>query len=88
MPIILCAPTLFALEVPVYLFKEGQETVFPIGYFQMEKIDETLFSLAVAHNASTIVINGDNEYNRAIASNIRAQIASEYSTDKITVIIQ
>lgn len=87
MQVIICAPTLFALEVPVYLLKDGETEAKTIGYFQTAELDQTLFTLAIARDASTIIIKGDNEYNKAIAENIRARVENEYSIDKITVIV-
>ena len=87
MQVIICAPTLFALEVPVYLLKDGETEAKTIGYFQTAELDQALFTLAIAKDASTIVIKGDNEYNKAIADNIRTRIENEYSTNKITVIV-
>ena len=87
MQVIICAPTVFALEVPVYLLKDGETEAKTIGYFQTAELDQALFTLAIANDASTIMIKGNNEYNRAIAENIRTRIANEYSIDKITVIV-
>ena len=87
MQVIICAPTLFALEVPVYLLKDGATEAKTIGYFQTAELDQTLFTLAVAEDASTIIIKGDNEYNKTVAANIRTRIENEYSTNKITVIV-
>jgi hypothetical protein len=87
MQVIICAPTVFALEVPVYLLKDGETEAKTIGYFQTAELDQTLFTLAIAKDASTIIIKGNNEYNKAIAENIRTRIANEYSIDKITVIV-
>ena len=87
MQVIVCAPTLFALEVPVYLLKDGETEAQTIGYFQTAELDQALFTLAIAKDASTIIIKGDNEYNKAIAENVRTRIANEYSVDKITVIV-
>ena len=87
MQVIICAPTLFALEVPVYLLKDGETEAKIIGYFQTAELDQTLFTLAIARDASTIIIKGDNEYNKAIAENIRTRVENEYSTNKITVIV-
>ncbi len=87
MQVIICAPTVFALEVPVYLYKEGETEAKQIGCFQTAELDQTLFTLAIAEDASTIIIKGNNEYNKAIAENIRVRIANEYSVDKITVIV-
>ena len=87
MQVIICAPTIFALEVPVYLLKDGETEAKTIGYFQTAELDQVLFTLAIAKDASTIIIKGDNEYNKAIAENIRTRIANEYSIDKITVIV-
>lgn len=88
MQIIICAPTLFALEVPVYLLKDGETEAKTIGYFQIAELDQALFTLAVAKDASTIIIKGNNEYNKAVAENIRTRIANEYSINKITVIVE
>lgn len=87
MQVIICAPTVFALEVPVYLLKDGETEARTIGYFQTAELDQALFTLAIAKDASTIIIKGDNEYNKAIAENIRTRIENEYSTNKITVIV-
>ena len=87
MQVIICSPTLFALEVPVYIYKEGETEAKLIGYTPTAELDQTLFTLAIAHDASTILIKGNNEYNRAVAENIRTRISNEYSIDKITVII-
>ena len=87
MQVIICAPTLFALEVPVYLLKDGETEAKTIGYFQTTELDQALFTLAIARDASTIIIKGDNEYNKVIAENIRTRIEKEYSTNKITVIV-
>ena len=87
MQVIICAPTLFALEVPVYLLKDGETEAKTIGYFQTAELDQALFTLAIAKDASTIIIKGDNEYNKTVAENIRTRIENEYSTNKITVIV-
>ena len=87
MQVIICAPTLFAFEVPVYLLKDGETEAKTIGYFQTAELDQALFTLAIAKDASTIIIKGDNEYNKAIAENIRTRVENEYSTNKITVIV-
>ena len=87
MQVIICAPTLFALEVPVYLLKDEETEAKIIGYFHTAELDQALFTLAIARDASTIIIKGDNEYNKAIAENIRARVENEYSIDKITVIV-
>ena len=87
MQIIICSPTLFALEVPVYIYTEGETEAKLIGHTPTAELDQTLFTLAVAHDASMILIKGDNEYNRTIAENIRTHISNEYSIDKITVVI-
>jgi hypothetical protein len=87
MQVIICAPTLFALEVPVYLLKDGETEAKTIGYFQTAELDQALFTLAIAKDASTIIIKGDNEYNKTVAEKIRTRIENEYSTNKITVIV-
>ena len=87
MQVIICAPTVFALEVPVYLLKDGETEAKTIGYFQTAELDQALFTLAIAKDASTIIIKGDNEYNKVIAENIRTRVENEYSTNKITVIV-
>lgn len=87
MQVIICAPTLFALEIPVYLLKDGETEAKTIGYFQTAELDQALFTLAIAKDASTIIIKGDNEYNKTVAENIRTRIENEYSTNKITVIV-
>ena len=66
------------------LFRSEAKT---IGYFQTAELDQALFTLAIAKDASTIIIKGDNEYNKAIAENIRTRVENEYSIDKITVIV-
>ena len=48
MQVIICAPTLFALEVPVYLLKDGETEAKTIGYFQTAELDQALFTLAIA----------------------------------------
>jgi hypothetical protein len=87
MQVIICAPTIFALEVPVYLLKDGETEAKTIGYFQTADLDQALFTLAIAKDASTIIIKGDNEYNKTVAEKIRTRIENEYSTNKITVIV-
>ena len=87
MQVIICAPTLFALEVPIYLLKDGETEAKTIGYFQTAELDQALFTLAIAKDASTIIIKGDNEYNKTVAEKIRTRIENEYSTNKITVIV-
>jgi hypothetical protein len=87
MQVIICAPTLFALEVPVYLLKDGETEAKTIGYFQTAELDQALFTLAIAKDASTIIIKGDNEYNKTVAEKIRTRIENEYSTNKITVMV-
>lgn len=87
MQVIICAPTLFALEVPVYLLKDGETEAKTIGYFQTAELDQALFTLAIARDASTIILKGDNEYNKAIAESIRTRVENEYSINKITVIV-
>ena len=47
MQIIICAPTIFALEVPVYLLKDGETEAKTIGYFQTAELDQALFTLAI-----------------------------------------